>query len=217
MILKIHKNSYYKGVFTMPKKVISIIGTYRKGKTIDNLVERAIEGLKSKSENISVEKLYLADYNIQYCKNCMICRNDSTSTDYAKCVITDDMQKIYPKIFEADSFIFATPINMGTVTAVMKTFLERCCWVFAKPGNKPLKGCPRPRTRIKKNAIIILSTGLVPPIFRKLCDDATTLIKSFCKSMLNVKVNGTLYAGAVEKRKENYYNKKAFKLGMKLL
>ena len=117
---------------------------------------------------------------------------------------------------EADCFIFATPINCGTVTAVMKTFLERTVWVFAKPGKFPINGCPQTRTSKKKKAIIILSTGIVPSFLRRFCDDATTLIKDNCEISYNAKVIGTLYAGAVENKGINPYLGKAYKLGKKL-
>ena len=195
--------------------ILAIMGSYRKGKTIDALIDRAIEGAKSNSE-VHVEKLYLIDKKIEYCKNCMVCRNDVSENSFAKCVISDDMQVIYPMIDRADGFIFTSSINMGTVTAVMKTFLERTSWIFSKPGKYPIKGCPTPRSMKRKKAIIILSSGIVPPLFRRWCDDATSLIKSQCNSHFNAKVIGSLYAGAVEKRDVDFYFDKAYKLGQKL-
>lgn len=197
-------------------KLLAIVGSYRKGKIIDTLVNKAIEGAETNNK-VETEKLYLVDKNIKYCKNCMTCRNDEPGKRIAECIIQDDMQEIYPLIDKAESFIFGTPVNIGTATAVMKTFLERICWVFAKPGKHPIDGCPEPRSPQRKRAIIIVSSGVVPPIFRIFCDDATSLIKSVCNSCLNAKVVGTLYAGAVEKRSLNPYLKKAYILGKKLL
>jgi multimeric flavodoxin WrbA len=196
--------------------ILAIMGSYRKGKTIDTLMDKAIEGAKANNSNIRVDKLYLIDKNIKYCKNCMVCRKDDENKNIADCVISDDMQIIYPMIEKADGFIFGTPVNMGAVTAIMKTFLERTAWVFAKPGKRPIHGCPTPRTTRKKRAIIIVSSGIVPPLFRRWCDDATPLIKSHCVCHFNTKVLGSLYAGAVEKRGIDVYLDKAYKLGKKL-
>ena len=196
--------------------ILAIMGSYRKGKTIDTLIDRAIEGAKS-GNKVHVEKVFLIDKNIEYCRNCMVCRNDDLDKSIAKCVISDDMQTIYPMIEKADGFIFGSPVNMGTVTAVMKTFLERTAWVFGKPGKYPIKGCPTPRSKRKKKALILLSSGLVPPLYRRWCDDATSLIKSQCKCHFNAKVVGSLYAGAVEKRGVDFYLDKAYKLGQKLI
>ncbi|MHC4519641.1 MAG: flavodoxin family protein [Planctomycetota bacterium] len=195
--------------------VLAIIGSYRKGRTIDTLVGTALDGAQAES-TISVKKLYLAEKHIEYCKNCMACRNDAESESRAACVISDDMDAIYAMVEEADGYIFGTPVNMGNVTAVMKTFLERLCWVFAKPGARPLAGCPVPRSTREKAAIIIVSSGLIPPLLRRWCDDATPLIKSVCTSSLNAKVVGRLYAGAVERRGIDAYMDKAYKLGRRL-
>lgn len=198
-------------------KILAIIGSYRKGKTIDTLIDKAIEGAKAKVNGVSVEKLYLVDKHIEYCRNCMVCRNDDPGKKMAACVIADDMKSIYPMIDEADLFIFGTPVNCGHETAVMKTFIERIAFVFARPGKWPLKGCPEPRTTRKKRAIIMVSSGVVPPVLRIFCDNATALLKDVCQSCLNVKVVGCLYAGAVEIRGVNAYFDKAYELGRKLV
>jgi hypothetical protein len=192
------------------------MGSYRKGKTIDTLLDKAIEGAKAGNSQVEVEKVSLIDKHIEYCKNCMVCRNDDPEKNIAKCIISDDMQNLYPMLDQADAFMFGTPVNMGHETAIMKTFLERICWVLAKPGNYPLKGCPEPRIRRRKNAIIILSSGIIHPFLRRWCDDATSLIKSMCSVSLNAKVIGSLYAGAVEKRGLTAYLDKAYRLGQKL-
>lgn len=197
------------------KKILAIVGSYRKGKTIDTLIDRAIQGVES-VDGVQVEKIYLIEKNIKYCTNCMVCKKDDAEKSIARCVISDDMQEIYPKIDEADGFIFGTPVNIGHVTAVMKTFLERICWVTAKPGNYPLKGCPVPRNKKKKKAIIIISSGIVPPILRMWCDDATSLIKCVCDCSLGAGVIGSLYAGAVHTRGVEPYLDKAYRLGRKL-
>jgi hypothetical protein len=126
------------------------------------------------------------------------------------------MDAIYAMVDEADGYIFGTPVNIGNVTAVMKTFLERLCWVFARPGTWPLAGCPTPRTTRDKAAIVIVTSGIVRPLLRRWCDDATPLIKSVCADSLNAKVVGDLYAGAVEKRGVEVYLNKASRLGKRL-
>lgn len=196
-------------------KLLAINGGYRIGKTIDALVERAIEGARQGAD-IPVERVRLIERNIRYCTNCMVCRKDDPAKEFARCPIDDDMREIYPAIQQADAFIFATPINLGTVTAVMKTFLERTCWTLARPGMRPIKGCPEPRTTRRKRAVIILSSGVVPPILRRFCDDASSLIKSSCKSSFGASVVGSMYAGAIEKRGVDSYLDKAYRLGKRL-
>ena len=108
-------------------KVVASMGSYRKGKTIDTLMDKAIEGVKEGCNAAQVEKICLIDRDIQYGRNCVVCRKDDPAKAIARCPIDDDMQEIYPLLDEADAYLFGTPVNMGAVTAVMKTFLERIC------------------------------------------------------------------------------------------
>lgn len=197
--------------------IVAIMGSYRKGHTIDILMDKAIEGIKSVRPEAKIDKIILIDRHIEYCRNCMVCRNDDPAKSIAHCAIQDDMQEIYPILDQADAYIFGTPINIGHETAVMKTFIERVCYVLAKPGDYPLQGCPAPRTTRKKKAIAIMSSGVVPPLLRMFCDDATSLFKSFCDSILNARLIGTMYAGAIEKRGVENYATQAFHLGRKLV
>ena len=88
---------------------------------------------------------------------------------------------------------------------------------MAKAGRWPVKGCPEPRNPVKKQAIAILSSGIIVPFLRMFCDDATKLIKSTIGDSLNAKLIGTLYAGGVEKVGMERYLERAHKLGQKLV
>ncbi|MBE0634902.1 hypothetical protein IH601_02755 [Candidatus Bipolaricaulota bacterium] len=87
---------------------------------------------------------------------------------------------------------------------------------MARSGRWPVKGWPEPRIADKKQAIAILSSGLIVPFLRMFCDDAAKLIKSTIGDSLNAKLIGTLYAGGVEKVGMDRYLEKAHKLGRKL-
>ena len=108
---------------------------------------------------------------------------------------------------------------MGYATAVIMTFLERICWTFAKPEGKILSidRCPIPRSNKPRKSIIIVTSGIVPLLFRKFCDDATKLIRKTAKDSLNAKTVGDLYAGDIEHRGVAYYYDRAFNLGRKLV
>ena len=80
----------------------------------------------------------------------------------------------------------------------------------------PVKGCPEPRIAVKKQAVAILSSGIIVPSLRMFCDDATKLIKSTIGDSLNAKLSGTLYAGGVDKIGMDRYLERAHKLRQKL-
>jgi multimeric flavodoxin WrbA len=199
--------------------VLAIVGSPRKGKATDTLVDKAIEGAKSKDRDCSIKKINLIEHDIKVCKNCLTCRDSKTKEPVAKCSIQDDMDFIKQDILKSDALIFGTPVHMGYATATMMTFLERICWTFAKPEGRFLNisGIPVPRSDKKRKAVIIVTSGIIPPIYRKLCDDATPLIKGTIKDSLNAKTVGDMYAGDIEHRGVEYYFRKAFKLGQKLV
>ncbi|CAD7840690.1 MAG: hypothetical protein [Olavius algarvensis Delta 4 endosymbiont] len=199
--------------------VLAIVGSPRKGKATDTLVDKAIEGIWTKRPASKVKKLHLVERDINYCRNCLTCRDSQTDAPVARCIIRDDMDDINNDILDADALIFGTPVHMGYATAVMMTFLERICWTFAKPEKQVLtiKGCPGPRSDKARKAIIIVTSGIVPPHLRIFCDWATGQIRGVVKDSLNAKVVGDLYAGDIERRGVEHYFEKAGKLGQRLV
>lgn len=200
--------------------LLAIVGSPRKGKTTDTLVDKAIEGAKSAAPDLSVKKIHLMSHNIEYCRNCLVCRSAETDDPYTQCVIHDDMDSIKEDLVKADALIMATPVHMGYATAIMTAFLERIAWSFTKPEGKTLtlKELPTvPRSIKKRKAIIIVPSGIIPPLYRRLCDWATPLIRATIKDTLNAKTVGDLYAGDIEHRGVEYYFDKAYKLGRKLV
>ena len=199
--------------------LLAIIGSPRKGKATDTLVDKAIEGVLKKFPNATVNKTYLSDHEINHCKDCLACWRSETSGPIAKCVIRDDMDDINQDILKADALIIGTPIHMGYATSLLMAFLERICWIFAKPQKNYIivKGCPAPRSDKKRKAVIIAVSGMIPAKYKKFCNWATPQIKGVIKDSLNAKTIGELYAGDVWHRGVEPYFEKAFKLGQKLV
>jgi len=198
--------------------LIAVIGSPRKGKATETLVDKAIEGAKSGSPSCLVKKINLVDYDIQYCRNCLVCRNRKTNEHLSKCVIEDDMALIYEDLLGSDALIFGTPVHSGYPTALMMSFLERITWTFAKPEKSYLTvhGCPVPRSNKKRKSIVIVTSGIVPPLYRWFCDWATRCIKDITRDTLNTKTVGDMYAGDIEHRGVDYYFDKAIRLGRRL-
>jgi multimeric flavodoxin WrbA len=99
-------------------KVLGLFGSPRRDGNTDLLLEETLKGVQS--EGAEVERLHLADFNITPCRECLKCFDDG------KCIILDDMQKIYPKLLEADIIILASPIFFYGVTAWAKALIDRC-------------------------------------------------------------------------------------------
>ena len=48
-------------------KILAVMGSYRKGKTIDTLIDKVIEGSKANNDTVEVEKISLIEQNIEFC------------------------------------------------------------------------------------------------------------------------------------------------------
>ena len=99
-------------------KILGIVGSKRKNGNTSSLVLNALEN--AKGEGVETEVIFLGDYSIKGCTGCEGCR------DTYKCVINDDMQKIYPLLLEADAIILGSPTYFYNVTADVKAFIDRC-------------------------------------------------------------------------------------------
>ena len=69
----------------MSKKIIAIIGTYRKGRTIDTAVTELLKG--AEQQGAQTEKIYLLEKYIEFCTNCRSCTQQN-GTARGDCVLT---------------------------------------------------------------------------------------------------------------------------------
>lgn len=107
-------------------KILGVVGSSRKNGNTAYLVQQALYSIESKE--IETELIFLGDYNFRGCIGCEGCK------DTCKCIIMDDMQKLYPLIINADAIVLGSPTYFYNITAHMKAFIERfyCFQVFAE-------------------------------------------------------------------------------------
>lgn len=144
-------------------KVLGIFGSPRRGGNTDILLEEALRG--AEEEGAHVERLYLSEYIITPCKECHGC--DQTG----KCVVLDDMEKIYPKLLKSNIIILASPIFFYGVTGYTKAFIDRSQALWAK---KYLLKNPSSE---KKRVGFFISVGATKG--EKLFDGAILTVKYF--------------------------------------
>lgn len=99
-------------------KILGVIGSKRKKGNTSCLVQEAIRAVQN--EGAETEIIFLGDYSIKDCTGCEGCK------DTFKCVINDDMQKIYPLLLAADGIILGSPTYFYNISADMKAFIDRC-------------------------------------------------------------------------------------------
>lgn len=104
-------------------KVIGFVGSPRKGGNTDILIDKLLEGAKSKGAE--TEKIYISDLNINYCVGDLGCIRPDKHP--GKCIHKDDMANILEKMVKSDVLVFGTPKYMRTITPQMLNFLSRMC------------------------------------------------------------------------------------------
>lgn len=105
----------------MRKKIVVLEGSSRKGGNTDLLSDELIRGaLESGHE---VKKFYLAQENIHPCMGCNACRR----SEEHNCVFRerDGFEKIVQAVIAADVLVLASPVYFYSLTAQMKTALDR--------------------------------------------------------------------------------------------
>jgi multimeric flavodoxin WrbA len=103
-------------------KVLGILGSPRVGGNSDILLEQALKG--ARDTGAEVEKIILSQKRISGCLDCEKCNETGV------CAIKDDMLEIHKKIFEADAIIHSVPVYFWSMTAQMKSYLDRWCAFF---------------------------------------------------------------------------------------
>ena len=75
-----------------------------------------------------VKAYHLNNLNIRGCQGCFKCM------ETGRCAIEDDMQPIYDDIAEADGIVLASPVYMWSMSAQLKTAVDRL-FAFLRPGH----------------------------------------------------------------------------------
>jgi multimeric flavodoxin WrbA len=108
-------------------KIMAFNGSPRKKHNTDILLNKALEGAKSKGAD--TELIHLYDYNYKGCKSCFSCKLINGKS-YGKCAMNDELTAILKRASEADALIFGAPIYFGLITGEMKSMLERLLFPF---------------------------------------------------------------------------------------
>lgn len=107
------------------KNVLVLMSAGTKNGNTDRLTDAYIKGLVEKDH--SVTKVYLGNMRMEGCRGCGVCQRKDNC-----CVIQDDMQKLYPLFAACDTLVMASPLYFWTITARLKSFVERLYAISVK-------------------------------------------------------------------------------------
>ena len=100
-------------------KIIMLEGSPNRNGSSNLLADSFRQGAEAAGH--TVEIIDAAHGNIHPCTGCIHCGYEGP------CVQKDDMEKIRPKILEADMVVFVTPLYYYGMSAQLKTLIDRFC------------------------------------------------------------------------------------------
>ncbi|HJJ56379.1 MAG TPA: flavodoxin family protein [Methanocorpusculum sp.] len=104
--------------------IIAINGSPRPHGNTDLIIDAFLMG--ASSCGASTKKINLHTLNYKNCMGCNSCHKTG------QCVIQDDFTPIFTEILESDILILASPIYSTTVTADLKSFIDRGQFIWAQ-------------------------------------------------------------------------------------
>lgn len=172
----------------MPMKIIAITGSYRKGGVTDMAVDEILSSAVACGAQVS--RVRLTEAQIAFCTNCRSCAQEE-SIKRGACRIDDGMGTILDEIEDADGLVLASPVNFGSVTAVMKRFLERLvCYAYWPWGRR----IPRVRNRRRDKYALLVVTSAAPAFLVRMQAGSTGMLKQ-AANLLGAKTAGILAIG----------------------
>lgn len=104
--------------------IVAIYGSPRRKGNTAALLEQVVAGARDAGGQ--VEEIVLRDHKISPCLEIYKCKAAG------ECAIKDDFQSIRDRMLAADGLMIASPIFFYTVSAHLKTFMDRCQSLWVK-------------------------------------------------------------------------------------
>ncbi|MBQ7307121.1 MAG: flavodoxin family protein [Clostridia bacterium] len=106
------------------KNIVILSSSPRKNGNSDLLCQEFQKGALSKGHN--VEYVRINDMNLGFCQGCYACNSTG------KCFQQDGMNELCEKLVNADVIVFATPVYFYTMSAQLKTLIDRLVPVYTE-------------------------------------------------------------------------------------
>jgi FMN-dependent NADH-azoreductase len=159
------------------KKILGIVGSYRKGGVIDTLVSEALSSAEDHGAQTS--KIYLRDLHIEFCGNCRNCTQEA-GTEPGKCMHKDDMESILSQYIDSDALVLGAPVNFFNVNAVTRRFMERLvCFVYWPWGTRG----PQMRTKKKTKKAVLITSMAMPAFLGRIFTGALRALRTAAATM----------------------------------
>ncbi|HXY54666.1 MAG TPA: flavodoxin family protein [Nitrospirota bacterium] len=161
----------------MAKRILGIVGSYRKNGTIDSLVTEVLTS--AEEQGALTEKIYLLDKNIAFCTNCRTC-TQKPGTERGLCVHRDDMADILDRYKFSDGIVLGAPVNCFNLNALTRRFMERLVcftyWPWGQPGYKL-------RNKVKGKKAVLITSSAMPAFMGRIFTGAPRALRVIAETM----------------------------------
>lgn len=128
-------------------KIIGLIASPRNQGNTAWIVNKILEG--AKEQGAETQSWCSSELDIKPCLSCYGCKQGDQG-----CVISDDMQKIYRAIEQADALVLGSPVYMGQMSAQAKILTDRLFACFSPRFSPYFK-----ENAAKKKLILVFTQG----------------------------------------------------------
>jgi multimeric flavodoxin WrbA len=151
---------------------------------------------------------------------CCKCLFDDPALPIGRCPLKDDMAAILEEYIQADGYILASPVYDGSVTALMKKFIERKIALSHRPADAYATiGASRVPSGFRKKAVMIV-TGNCADEYREVMGDPCFELMEGHFMIEQVETIDKFYVGSVENMPEEILREKlqhAYRMGETLV
>jgi FMN-dependent NADH-azoreductase len=188
----------------MAKKILGLVGSYRKNGLIDCLVTETLSS--AEALGASTKKIYLSDAHIEFCLNCRRCTQEPGSAP-GMCVHADDFNTILSEWKECDGLVIGAPVNFFNITAVTRKFMERLvCFAYWPWGQHG----PKMRSGNKNKRAVLITSSAMPSFLGRLFTGAPRALRLIAATM-GAKPIKTIFIGQAAQEEQTAPSGKAIR------
>lgn len=178
-------------------KILVVKSSPRKQGNTNSIIDRIIEGA---AENGHLVRAY--DLNEMSFRGCQACRTCKEKGVY--CILNDDLNDYWDKLRTADVLILGSPNYMGTVSGLLKSFIDR--HYCTKDINMNTKLQPG------KKAVLVFSQGNSNDTYY---EENYRVIEKYLKThQMDVQI--VIHSGHIPAKENEGLMEKAYQLGKNL-
>lgn len=169
-------------------QITAIVGSYRNGGIIEQAVDEILNA--AAEEGAKVAKVRLSEVHLEFCTNCRSCTQTPGNTR-GECPLEDDLGGLLDQIERSDVIVLGSPVNFGTVTAIMKRFIERLvCFAYWPWGARG----PSIRAGKTKRRAVLVASSAAPALVARFAFPVLKPLKTAVWA-LGAKPEAVLYLG----------------------